>query len=145
MTPLNVLGTSNKGCVKSVHPKSFEELQQPFGFVLYEKKLERCGKTLEIKLLKDFGYVFLNSRHGTFIHSYYGKTVRSVELKGCKPHDRLTILVENSARLNYATESDPKGILSKVQLDGEVLKGWRQCKLTLPITVPKRNFAKSVG
>ncbi|CAJ0588403.1 unnamed protein product [Cylicocyclus nassatus] len=144
MTPLNVLGATNKGCIKSVHPKSFEQLQQPFGFVLYEKKLERCGNTLRIELLKDFGYVFLNMRHvGTFVHSYYGKSVQSVELEGCKPHDMLTIIVENTGRLNYGSETDPKGILSKVQLDGKVLKGWRQCKLTLPITVLKRKSAES--
>ncbi|CAJ0588404.1 unnamed protein product [Cylicocyclus nassatus] len=144
MRPLNILSAKNDACVKSVHPIPFEHLHQPFGFVLYYKKLERCGNTLKISLLKDFGYVFLNMRHvGTLIHSFYGKSQQSVELKGCKPHDTLAILVENTARLTSGTENDTKGILSEVHLDGEVLKGWRQCKLALPITLSRINYADS--
>ncbi|RCN33602.1 glycosyl hydrolase family 35 [Ancylostoma caninum] len=119
---------ANDMCEDSEDPMSFEKLEQPFGF-----KLETCGKTLDIKQLKDFGYVILNGTHtGTFMNSYYGKAKRSVDLERCNPGDILAILVENTARLTSGTENDRKGILSEVRLDNQVLKGWTQCKMLFP-------------
>ncbi|EPB72383.1 glycosyl hydrolase family 35 [Ancylostoma ceylanicum] len=123
----------NEMCEDSEDPMSFEKLEQPFGFVTYIKKLETCGKTLDIKQLKDFGYVIINETHmGTFMNSYYGKAKRSVDLEGCTPGDTLAILVENTARLTSGIENDRKGILSEVRLDNQVLKGWTQCKMLFP-------------
>ncbi|KHJ76473.1 hypothetical protein OESDEN_23907, partial [Oesophagostomum dentatum] len=140
MIPLGGFFDANGGtCVTADDPMSFEQLGHPFGFVVYMKKLEKCGKTLEIEKLKDFGYVILGKNHiGTMINSYYGKSKRTVSLEGCKDGDTLAILVENSARLTSGTADDHKGILSDVRLDGEVLKGWDQCKVLFPFT----NFDK---
>ncbi|RCN33490.1 glycosyl hydrolase family 35, partial [Ancylostoma caninum] len=138
-------------CEDSEDPMSFEKLEQPFGFVIYIKvlnfyslKLETCGKTLDIKQLKDFGYVILNGNHtGTFMNSYYGKAKRSVDLERCNPGDMLSILVENTARLTSGIENDRKGILSEVRLDNQVLKGWTQCKMLFPNEdISKKNWSE---
>ncbi|VDL83671.1 unnamed protein product [Nippostrongylus brasiliensis] len=122
----------NSDCIVSKTPKTFEKLGQPFGFVLYARNLETCGKSLEVKELKDFGYVYMNGKHlGTFEHLFNGKSVKTVELDGCTPGDVLYILVENQGRQTYETINDYKGILSDVKLDGKVLNNWVQCKVEI--------------
>ncbi|VDN27862.1 unnamed protein product [Cylicostephanus goldi] len=96
-------------CVTAPSPLTFEQLDQPFGFVLYTKKLNTCGKKLEIKQFKDFAYVTLNkNRVGTLVNSYNGKSVHSLNLHGCKQGDELGILVENQGRQTYETINDYK-------------------------------------
>ncbi|ETN79569.1 glycosyl hydrolase family 35 [Necator americanus] len=134
MVPVDDLSASpsSRNCISSVSPMSFEQINQPFGFVLYTRKMDVCGKRLEVKLLKDFGFVYLNNKHlGTLMHSYNGQSERTVHLEGCNPGDILTILVENQGRQTYETVNDYKGILSDVELDGKVLNGWTQCKVDI--------------
>ncbi|KAK6759062.1 hypothetical protein RB195_016340 [Necator americanus] len=134
MVPVDDLSASpsSRNCISSVSPMSFEQISQPFGFVLYTRKMDVCGKRLEVKLLKDFGFVYLNNKHlGTLMHSYNGQSERTVHLEGCNPGDILTILVENQGRQTYETINDYKGILSDVELDGKVLNGWTQCKVDI--------------
>ncbi|KAJ1352677.1 hypothetical protein KIN20_009078 [Parelaphostrongylus tenuis] len=124
----------NGNCIFSETPMSFEQIGQPFGFVLYTRKMETCGKRLQVKQLKDFGYVYLQQKHlGTLIHSYYDKTKNYVDLEGCVPGDRLIILVENQGRQTTETINDPKGIISDVEMDEMVLNGWTQCKVNIAI------------
>ncbi|EPB69728.1 glycosyl hydrolase family 35 [Ancylostoma ceylanicum] len=96
---------NRRNCISSPSPMSFEQINQPFGFVLYTR--------------------------GTFMHSYNGKSRRSVDLDDCNPGDVLTIFVENQGRQTYETINDYKGILSDVELDKNVLHGWTQCKLDI--------------
>ncbi|KAL6743351.1 hypothetical protein Aduo_016397 [Ancylostoma duodenale] len=134
MLPVDDLARPPKrqNCVSSTSPLSFEQINQPFGFVLYIRKMDLCGKSLKVKQLKDFGYVYMNKKHlGTFIHSYHGKSKRSIDLDGCSAGDVLTIFVENQGREVYKTINDYKGILSDVELDKNVLHGWTQCKLDI--------------
>ncbi|KJH50931.1 glycosyl hydrolase family 35 [Dictyocaulus viviparus] len=141
LQPVNDLSRPPKksGCISSKSPMSFEQLNQPFGFVLYTKRMTSCGKRLEIKQLKDFGYVYLNSKYlGTFMHSYYGKIKNSVDLDGCNPGDMLIILVENQGRQTYETINDSKVNTSKnskftteVTMDGKTLENWIHCKLDI--------------
>ncbi|KAK6046133.1 hypothetical protein COOONC_16363, partial [Cooperia oncophora] len=98
-----------QNCITSDSPMSFEKIGQPFGFVLYTTKMDSCGYSLNITLLKDFGYVYLNKNHlGTFVNSFNGQSKRSVDLKGCTPGDTLQILVENQGRQTYETINDYK-------------------------------------
>ncbi|KAK5971108.1 hypothetical protein GCK32_010712, partial [Trichostrongylus colubriformis] len=68
---------------------------------------------------------------GTFINSFNGQSVRSVDLKGCTPGNTLQILVENQGRQTFQTINDPKGILSDVGMDDSILTNWKQCKLDI--------------
>lgn len=132
MLPMDDLSLppNRRACVSSPSPMSFEQLGQPFGFVLYTRKMEVCGKSIEIKELKDFGYVYMNKQHlGTFVHSYNGKSKKSVDLSGCSPGNILTILVENQGRQTFETINDYKGILSEVEMDKSELINWMQCML----------------
>ncbi|VDM63885.1 unnamed protein product [Angiostrongylus costaricensis] len=134
LQPLNDLSEppNERNCVFSELPMSFEQIGQPFGFVLYTRKMETCGKRLHVKQLKDFGYVYLQKKHlGTLVHSYYGKSKNSVGLNGCAPGDKLIILVENQGRQTFETINDPKGIISDVEMDEIVLNGWIQCKMNI--------------
>ncbi|KAE9415891.1 hypothetical protein Angca_005280, partial [Angiostrongylus cantonensis] len=124
---------NERNCVFSEIPMSFEQIGQPFGFVLYTRKMETCGKRLQIKQLKDFGYVYLQKKHlGTFVHSYYGKSKNSVDLNGCAPGEKLIVLVENQGRQTFETINDPKmTLLSNIQEESE-LRIWIQCKINIP-------------
>ncbi|XGW06474.1 hypothetical protein V3C99_016630 [Haemonchus contortus] len=125
---------SRLNCITSSRPMSFEEIGQPFGFVLYTREMESCGYSLNITLLKDFGYVYMNRNHlGTFINSYNGQSKRTVDLKGCTPGNTLQIFVENQGRQTFETINDYKGILSEVRMDYSVLTNWTQCKLDIDI------------
>uniref|UniRef100_A0A183FJL0 Beta-galactosidase n=1 Tax=Heligmosomoides polygyrus TaxID=6339 RepID=A0A183FJL0_HELPZ len=64
---------------------------------------------------------------GTFVHSYNGKSKKSVDLSGCSPGNILTILVENQGRQTFETINDYKGILSEVEMDKSELINWMQC------------------
>ncbi|VDM67347.1 unnamed protein product [Strongylus vulgaris] len=73
---------------------------------------------------------------GTFVNSYNGKSLHTVNLRGCTPGATLSILVENQGRQTYETINDYKnfafkGILSDVEMDGKPLQNWTQCKLDI--------------
>ncbi|PIO60836.1 hypothetical protein TELCIR_17658, partial [Teladorsagia circumcincta] len=104
---------NEQNCITSSSPMSFEKIGQPFGFVLYKREMQSCGYSLNITLLKDFGYVYMNKNHlGTFVNSFNGQSKRSVDLKGCTPGDTLQILVENQGRQTYETINDYKEMQS---------------------------------
>ncbi|KAK5971721.1 Beta-galactosidase [Trichostrongylus colubriformis] len=120
MKPVDSLSRppNEQNCITSSSPMSFEKIGQPFGFVLYTREMNTCGFSLNITLLKDFGYVYLNKNHlGTFINSFNGHSVRSVDLKGCTSGSTLQILVENQGRQTYETINDYKEGLSASSLN----------------------------
>ncbi|KAK0412020.1 hypothetical protein QR680_005986 [Steinernema hermaphroditum] len=116
-------------CAMSVDPLSFEEMDVPFGYVLYETNLTAGGKKLSIADFKDYVYVYVDGDYkGVLVDGFYGYQRRSLEVNA-RPGQTLILVVENRGRISYDTINDYKGILSKVFLDGQVLSGWKQCSL----------------
>lgn len=60
----NLISTLTKlqeKCEQSANPLTFEQLDYPFGFVLYSKTLENGGKVYNAKNIRDYGYVYVNN------------------------------------------------------------------------------------
>ncbi|XP_064477228.1 beta-galactosidase-like [Ornithodoros turicata] len=118
----------------SVYPMSFEEFGQGFGYVSYTTTVpfqSRRTALLDVPGIKDRGYVFTRYMKAV-LSSWNG--VRSVPVVVGKG-ETLKIIVENTGRINYgAGNHDPKGILSNVTLDGEVLTNWTMEAVPIPDT-----------
>ncbi|WP_137992515.1 glycoside hydrolase family 35 protein [Streptomyces vilmorinianum] len=120
--------------VESRHPLTMEELEQDFGFVLYETTLPGHGPALlEVEQVRDRAQVFVD-----------GQPVGVLEREGHehavaftvpRAGTALTILVENQGRVNYGQGiHDRKGLLGEVLLDGAALTGWTNRPLPLTTT-----------
>jgi len=117
--------------VAAERPKTFEDLQQDYGFVLYRTRGRKGGKAkLQVEDLRDYGVVYEGSRKLGTIDRRLAETSLDVTLFGGMPID---ILVENMGRINFGPKllEDHKGILGKVTLDGEDLTGWSMFSLPL--------------
>ena len=112
-------------------PLTMEALGQDYGFVLYRSKLGKAVKgTLEIPDFRDYAVVCQGSRRLGALDRRLKQTSLEVDLTADEPLD---ILVENMGRVNFGPElvRDRKGILSKVTLAGEELRGWEIYSLPL--------------
>lgn len=110
--------------VKSVHPLTFEALNQSNGFMLYEMKLN--GKyanpvILSVPALHDRAIIYLNRTAVSILSRT--KNITSTPLM-VTTGQTLHLLIENQGRVNYKDFKDPKGILSNVSLSRVVLKNW---------------------
>ncbi|MFI7006365.1 beta-galactosidase family protein [Streptomyces sp. NPDC050145] len=119
-------------------PLTMEELEQDFGFVLYETELPRTGPALlEIEQVRDRAQVFVDGQPvGVLERENHEHTLAfTVPRAGAT----LTVLVENQGRVNYGEGiHDRKGLLGKVLLDGAEPAGWtsRPLPLTRLDTLP---------
>lgn len=114
-----LLGFSATGNV-SDHPKTFEDLDQAHGMMLYSKTIDQGGK-LTIDRLMDYAIVYIDGvRIGTLDRRRQENTIELP--KGGK----LDILVEALSRVNFghAIPTERKGIDGKVTLNGRELLGW---------------------
>lgn len=110
--------------VVSERPLSFEELDSPYGFVLYRFKSEKEGRqTLSLRNLRDRALLFVKGVYAGELHRNDppGKTVTFTAEKG----DNMDFLVENWGRLrntlDYA-QIDKKGIEAVMSSETSELK-----------------------
>ena len=45
----------------SLEPMGFEEIDHPYGFVMYSTTLQKGGSQLTAPNIRDYGYVYLNN------------------------------------------------------------------------------------
>lgn len=108
---------------KTEKPVHFEDLDQPYGFVLYETTLPHGG-VLSLSNLQDRAIIYVdNQQIGTLDRRLKQS---SMEIPG-HPNSHLAILVENLGRINFARPllNERKGFDSAA-IDGDELKGWIQ-------------------
>lgn len=122
----NVLGKSTT----SAEPKTFEELGQNQGLVVYRTVLPTGNKgMLAFSKLSDYGLVFLGNQYiGTL-----DRRLGNKEIEIDAHSDRtLTIVVEGAGRINYsaAMDTDRKGIFG-AKFDGKPLGNWEMFQLPL--------------
>ncbi|KAI8959873.1 glycoside hydrolase family 35 protein [Daldinia sp. FL1419] len=117
----------------SVSPVTMEELDQDYGFVLYEHKVTTSlkGDLQPGDRARDRVIVYVNGTKRGVIDSTYNKPAQ-VNLS-LKPGDTLQLLVENLGRVDYwsresgtfvALEDPYKGIKGNVTIGSEVASGW---------------------
>ncbi|MEO8404202.1 MAG: beta-galactosidase family protein [Chitinophagaceae bacterium] len=111
-------------------PLTFEDLHQPYGYVLYRTILKGASSgVLKISALRDYAVVFIiGKRIGTLDRRLYQDSL-PIQLP---PGDvTLDILVENMGRINFGPYllKNKKGITEKVTLNNMELKGWQMYSL----------------
>ncbi|MDE1191760.1 MAG: beta-galactosidase [Arachidicoccus sp.] len=116
--------------VESVHPLTFEDLHQAYGFVLYRTIIEG-GKSglLKIKDLRDYAVIMINGKRKGLPDRRFRKDSLQISFPAGK--DTLDILVENLGRINFGPNllHNLKGITQAVLFDGKELINWQQYSL----------------
>ncbi|MFD7528874.1 beta-galactosidase family protein [Streptomyces sp. NPDC059849] len=123
----DALGTA----VDARRPLTMEELEQDFGFVLYETKLPLKGPALlEVEQVRDRAQVFVDGQPVGVLERENHEHVLSFVVP--RAGSTLSVLVENQGRVNYGQGiHDRKGLLGKVLLDGAEPAGWTSRPLPL--------------
>jgi beta-galactosidase len=119
---------------------SFEDLNQPYGYVLYSRKFTQPIKgQLTINGLRDFATVYINKKKAGVLNRMNNIYTLPVDIPF---NATLDILVENMGRINYgaAITHNKKGIISPVQIDDKIITGgWRMYGFpfdTMPAATP---------
>jgi beta-galactosidase len=118
--------------VTNATPLTFEDLKQPYGYVLYRTTANGSGskQLLKIRDLRDYGIVFINGKRVGILDRRLYQDSLLVDMPEGKV--RVDVLVENMGRINFGPYllKNKKGITEKALLDGKELKGWQM--FTLP-------------
>jgi beta-galactosidase len=113
-------------------PLSFEDLNQGFGYVLYEKNFtDSISGNLEVKGLRDYALVYVNDKKVGELNRNVNKYSMDIQIPA---KATLKILVENMGRINYGAEivHNTKGIISPVKINGmEITGNWKMYKLPM--------------
>jgi beta-galactosidase len=136
----------------SIHaavPRSMEQVDQAYGYILYRTKIGEGGG----KLAGDEGLLQMEGLHS------YARVYVDGELKGTMDRrlgqtqleisahagQRLDLLVENSGRINFTTKirGERAGILGDVRLDGRALHDWEIVPLLLD-EPPQEGYSQKV-
>ncbi|MDP4277772.1 MAG: beta-galactosidase [Bacteroidota bacterium] len=130
LTEVSPLFENLSGVVKSDTIQTMEDLNEPWGSVLYRTTLPATGesKLLKIEDVHDWAQVFVNGKLLAKLDRRKGEN--SVAIPPLKKGARLDILVEAMGRINFGKAiKDYKGITNKVELISKgkttVLKNWQ--------------------
>lgn len=120
--------------VRSRRPLTMEELEQDFGFVLYENTLPLAGRALlEVEGVHDRAQVFVDGQPVGVLERE--KHEHALAFHVPRAGAAIAVLVENQGRVNYGQGiHDRKGLLGAVLLDGVELADWTS--RPLPFTSP---------
>ncbi|MFI1188330.1 beta-galactosidase family protein [Streptomyces californicus] len=117
--------------IVSRRPLTMEELEQDFGFVLYETALPLPGAALlEAGQVRDRAQVFVDGQPVGVLERENHEHALAFTVP--RAGSVLSVLVENQGRVNYGQGiHDRKGLLGAVLLDGTELTGWTSRSLPL--------------
>ncbi|MFD3656698.1 beta-galactosidase family protein [Streptomyces sp. NPDC058620] len=117
--------------VESRRPLTMEEMEQDFGFVLYETRLPLKGPALlELEQVRDRAQVFVDGQPVGVLERENHEFALAFAVP--RPGSVLSVLVENQGRVNYGQGiHDRKGLLGTVLLDGVELAGWTNRSLPM--------------
>ena len=137
LTASRSLWTNLPVAVTSETPRSMEEVDQAYGYILYRATIgELSGgdkALLQVDALHSYARVYVDGQLQGVIDRRLGqKELRIAAHRG----QRLDLLVENSGRINFTTRirGERAGIVGDVgdvRLDGRVLHGWEMVRLPL--------------
>jgi len=110
--------------IRSERPLSFEDINQGYGYVLYETNLPSGQGWLKIKELRDYGIVLLNNQRIGIVdrRTKLDSVYLSVPSEGAK----LSLFIENLGRINFGTflTDNRKGITEAVYFNGKEVLNW---------------------
>ena len=112
--------------VESINPLSFEDLNQGYGYVLYNTKVKGGSEGfLKIQYVRDYALVFVNKKRVAILDRRLNQD--SVYIKLPKGEVELDVLVENMGRINYGPylNDNRKGITDKVFYNSNELQNWK--------------------
>ncbi|KAK8784576.1 hypothetical protein V5799_009057 [Amblyomma americanum] len=115
--------------VQSEKPLSFEKIKQSQALVLYDtwvSFLPRNPAVLRVPGLRDRGYIYVDDVYQGIISRT--DKVYDIMIPVTKGQ-RLTVLVESQGRVTYGNLTDPKGIISDVNLSGKKLTRWNMTRI----------------
>lgn len=121
------------GAVKSTYPKTFVELNQVFGYVLYRTSLPvDCDTPTPLSSplngVHDRAYVSVDGVPVGVLERNHGITINVTGNVG----SQLDILVENMGRINYGNNiNDFKGLVTNLTLGSDTLSGWTMFSLNV--------------
>ena len=127
----SLFDVAGKG-VRSVTPITFEDLDQPYGFVLYRTELKNPKSgTLKINDVRDYAIVFVNGKRVGVLDRRLKQDSLFVQMP--KGKVKLEILVENLGRINFGPylHQNKKGITRNVLLNNDELVNWEMFRLPL--------------
>ncbi|MBV8580913.1 MAG: beta-galactosidase [Candidatus Eremiobacteraeota bacterium] len=113
-------------------PRHMEAYGQSFGYIAYRTTLQGPVKgTLRFGDVRDYAVVLLGDERVGDLDRRHGE--REIALDVPAGAQTLTVLVENSGRINYGKllAGERKGVVAPVTLDGRALTGWDV--FTLPL------------
>ncbi len=124
---------ASKG-IEADHPKSFEELGQGYGFVLYRTPARSPGKVrLQFDDLRDYAVIYEGFERRGVLDRRLNQTTIDITLQGNAP---ISILVENMGRINFGPKllDERKGILGKVAINAQPVTHWTMYSMPLADT-----------
>lgn len=110
--------------VTSEYPMYFEDLDQAYGFVLYQTTTEKNG-SFKIQDPHDYAIILSNKK---VVDSYLRFTGKPVEVEA----GDIDVLIENCGRVNFGWNFiDRKGPNENATLNNEVVKNWKMTSIPL--------------
>lgn len=130
--------------IRSAYPLTMEELDQPFGYILYKSQLGKGRKIEDFRLIQcmDRAHVFINEEH---MFTKYDRDIEDKEVfELTAAENELTILVENMGRVNYSVKmnNQHKGIKGGVIVNGAFQSDWEHYNLPLD-NLEKLDFSRA--
>ncbi|WP_267405787.1 MULTISPECIES: beta-galactosidase family protein [unclassified Chryseobacterium] len=123
----------NQEKVKAEKPLTFEELNQGYGYVLYQHHFDEAVKgKLDVTGLRDFATVYVNGKKVGELNRFYNSYTLPIDIP---KNSDLRILVENCGRINYDAQinQNTKGIISPIKINDKNITGtWEMIKLPFP-------------
>lgn len=118
--------------VASTNPLTFEDLDQSYGYVLYQTSLAAGeGGKLVLNGLHSYAQIYINRKLvGTLDRR---NEVYDMDLPRVEKDSVLDILVENTGRVNYSKviRGERAGLTGEVNLDGKTKTGWKMYSLPM--------------
>ncbi|HBR94227.1 MAG TPA: beta-galactosidase [Opitutae bacterium] len=118
--------------VQSACPLSMEDIDQNFGFILYETEVSgpRPESKIMLQKVRDRAWVYLDGK-------FLGLVVRNQAQEGIAVSipaggAKLQVLVENEGRINYGPDMyDRKGITHGIRMGLQFLHNWKNYPLSM--------------
>ena len=123
----DTLDTVATKTVQSTYPMNFEDLDQDYGFVLYQSTINEGGEFIG-DYIHDYATVMSNKK---IVHSY----IRFPDADVFVDKGELDVLVENGGRTNFGWDFvDRKGLDDNITINKVIIKNWKMSTIPLNST-----------
>jgi beta-galactosidase len=109
---------------KLISPKSMEELDQNYGYILYKTTITKQGNLeMDITPIRDRAFIYINGKLERTV--YRNDAEKVITLPFSEQENILEIFVENMGRVNYGKHlKDKKGIIDNLWIGNQYWFHW---------------------